>query len=351
MLINALVDGDIEATGMSGALRQEIRFLRHRHLITDQNEVVAKASGDVLYRDVRFRKGEIVCRLLECRIGRWQERQWQTGEWINFARIADWCARESRSIRVDNLLAAEAYLKLEEALARGEFEEGGRSRVRYPEGLYPPATPRTSRLTREMYEACADPKPRVDVLECCWIPRDLCRRWFNALRLDPPPWLVPATSDRVGPRESTSSGSRDAGAEEGAQQAVTSPRRASHAEIDGMIAAVYDHADQHKMKPPNINQISGPVQRLLMRHGLEATRTRIQKAASAEAHAHRRRPLGQRVTAAFYLSQIPKCRNLVSKAGCVQISAGPRRVLSAETDDDVDDRYRDARHERRRRSA
>jgi hypothetical protein len=255
----------------------------------------------VLYRDVRFPKGAIVCRLLECRIRRWQERQRQTGEWINFARIADWCARESRSIRVDDRLAAEAYRKLEEALARGEFEVGGRSRVRYPEGLYPPATPRTSWLTKEMYEACADPKPRVDVLECCWIPRALCRRWFNAHRLDPPPWLASATSDRDMPKESTSSGCRDVGATEGVQQAVASPRRASDAEIDAIIGAVYDHADQHKMKPPNINQISGPVQRLLMRCGLEATRSRVQQVASAEAHAHRRRPLGQRV----YSSLLP----------------------------------------------
>ena len=73
--------------------------------------------------------------LLELRIERWRELVRQTREWINFAEIADWCARETGSIRRNDQLMVEAYRNLGDALASGEFEEGGRARRWRPSPL------------------------------------------------------------------------------------------------------------------------------------------------------------------------------------------------------------------------
>ena len=34
-------------------------------------------------------------------------------------------------------------------------------------------------------------------LSCCWIPRDLCQRWFDFRRLPLPPWLAPSPATPV----------------------------------------------------------------------------------------------------------------------------------------------------------
>ena len=86
----------------------------------------------------------------------------------------------------------------------------------YPEGLCLPGIPPWIRMTRERYQAAPDPKPSVDVLECCWIPRNLCRRWFEARRIHLPPWL--SSSGRVGDRTGA-----------GASTKLTAPIRAESA--------------------------------------------------------------------------------------------------------------------------
>jgi hypothetical protein len=126
--------------------------------------------------------------MLERRIERWMERMRRSREWISFADIADWCAREKGSIRADDNLKAGAYRALGESVMSGEFEERGRSRVVYQAALLVPSHPVRIRMTRELYEAC--PEPKRDNLAWCWVPRDLACRWLEGKRVALPPWLA-----------------------------------------------------------------------------------------------------------------------------------------------------------------
>ena len=65
----------------------------------------------------------------QARIGRFVTAQRRHREWINFAEIADWCAREDQSIEPDERKRAAAFDRLANDLLAGEFEENGRSRV------------------------------------------------------------------------------------------------------------------------------------------------------------------------------------------------------------------------------
>jgi hypothetical protein len=126
--------------------------------------------------------------LLERRIKRWKERMRLSGEWISIAAIADWCSRENGSIRAGDRLKEETYQQIGESLALGEFEEGGRSRMVYPEGLCLQEHRPWIRMTREN-GLWPEGLARVDALELCWIPRELARRWLVNKRAPLPPSL------------------------------------------------------------------------------------------------------------------------------------------------------------------
>ncbi len=72
-------------------------------------------------------------------------------------------------------------------------------------------------------------------------------------------------------------------------------RTAPEVKIHEAISAVYDYAEAHNMKPPNVKQIAEPVKKRLDREGLTATATYIQKLAEDLSHKRRRRPAGPRV--------------------------------------------------------
>jgi hypothetical protein len=55
---------------------------------------------------------------------------------------------------------------------------------------------------------------------------------------------------------------------------------------------MYDHAEKHKMKPPNVKEIGEPAKRRLEEEQRTATLTRIQKLAEDPRHTSRRGRLG-----------------------------------------------------------
>jgi hypothetical protein len=132
-------------------------------------------------------------------IEKFAEEQRQRRAWINFADMADWCAREGGSIQPNGQLRNDAYRQLGEAVARGEFEVDSRTRVLF---LNPAA--QWFKMTRERLAACpydlrddwrgvSDLK--VTYLACCWIPRELSARWFTARRIQLPPWVAGGERD------------------------------------------------------------------------------------------------------------------------------------------------------------
>ncbi|MFY9734599.1 MAG: hypothetical protein WAL02_05625 [Rhodoplanes sp.] len=119
----------------------------------------------------------------QARIGRFVTAQRRHREWINFAEIADWCAREDRSIEPNERKRAAAFDRLANDLLAGEFEEDGRSRVLY---LHPRST--RARMTREWLRDAIGHNYDGDVgrsgfLPHCWIARHLFERWLAKNRL------------------------------------------------------------------------------------------------------------------------------------------------------------------------
>src|ERR1700730_7694335 len=62
-------------------------------------------------------------------IERFAQRQLHTRKWINFADVADFCAREAGSIIPDEGKRAAAFQAILKDIMNKEFEENGRSQV------------------------------------------------------------------------------------------------------------------------------------------------------------------------------------------------------------------------------
>jgi hypothetical protein len=64
-------------------------------------------------------------------------------------------------------------------------------------------------MTRQAYELSPEGPARRAVLECCWVPRDMARRWLEEKRLHLPPWLsspeggAPRSAPRLGKMDAT----------------------------------------------------------------------------------------------------------------------------------------------------
>ena len=131
--------------------------------------------------------------------------------------------------------------------------------------------------------------------------------------------LLPVLLQRVRERPGLRSSAEVSSIGAGAARAVANGSHGivSTSDIHDAITTVNHYAEVRSMKPPNIKEIAKPVRRLLRRKGRDTTDNQIQRLAGEERHKLRRRQPGPRVTAAFYLSRIRKCRNLVSKAGRV----------------------------------
>jgi hypothetical protein len=163
----------------------------------------------------------------ERRIANWIERQNKRHDWVCFADIADWWARKPGGLERDEGRRAEAYAELQESVLSGELAKRGRLRIRYlplrvgmghphvepshkliigskqpsfiGRGSWPDLssslpTPRLW-LDQKQFRSWIGPGGRVlrPVLMFCWAPRTLCLGWFNARKIDPPPWLVDTT--------------------------------------------------------------------------------------------------------------------------------------------------------------
>jgi hypothetical protein len=134
--------------------------------------------------------------LVNSRVERWQARMRESAEWISLAdivtrcvSIAEWRACETGSVSTDAWLKMKAYRALYHSLIDGDFEENGRSRVVYPDGLFSDRP--WLRMTRDLCEAWPeDVEDRIVILNGCWVHRDLARCWFEDRRIPLPSWLL-----------------------------------------------------------------------------------------------------------------------------------------------------------------
>jgi hypothetical protein len=135
-------------------------------------------------------------------INRFVRRQQQARRWISFVEIADMCARAASpgSIAAEEEARALAYRRLVESMWRGEFETNGLSCVLL---LLPDlvASVPPHRLTHDylqgmvdeygMTEFTSDSRLVKEQLLFCWLPRELCRQWFESHSLTWPDAFTP----------------------------------------------------------------------------------------------------------------------------------------------------------------
>lgn len=162
-----------EITFDAGEIRRELPYVpeaeRPFELIKDPDWVIEKIGR----RGQRLRQ-----------LHRFRECQRRRRQWLSFEEIADWCGRISGTVRRDESLRAQAYSDLRNAMLAGEFGYGVQSCVLYfqPD---PGPTEKRLRLAPEGlqtwldYYGAEDPVITTEILSRCWLPRDLCRRWFE----------------------------------------------------------------------------------------------------------------------------------------------------------------------------
>ena len=262
-------------------------------------------------------------------IERFAGRQRVLRQWIALPEITDWCAR---SVTGSDAAAEErartlAYQRLDRSARNGEFD-GQRTNCSRREAIIPSrkskilyldplmtASGHTAgcRLTRE---GLAQLSSIRDLAARCWLPRALAQQWIVAHGY---PW--PAHFDK-----STSTGESspepmadvawpDSGIHTNKAAADTSEqeanarvdvatgltpksdylRPASYDEIDFAITAVYDEAAQIGGKPPNIKELSKPVQAKLAAIGRAASGALIMEIGDRQEHKKRRRRPGKTI--------------------------------------------------------
>jgi hypothetical protein len=268
----------------------------------------------------------------ELRIEEWKIRQDHRRDHVNLAEIADWCARRRGDIERDPNRRMQACSDLQQSIQRGEFSKGGRLKVVYLGPLPDLPHPEKLRLDAGQFRKWLRSGAILSqVLELCWVPRDLCVRWFEARGMEAPPWLAGTAlqentqvGDTVGAKRreasdfrapegklhDTSAKVQVAAEAEPAKELIPPPRQAepAHAEansldpdaplgsfsrapegsIDDAVATVYTDAKKEGKKPPNIKQVIQPVKKVLHERGLDATYDQIIKSASKSQHKSRR---------------------------------------------------------------
>lgn len=131
------------------------------------------------------------------RIARFTADQRRKREWINFAEIADWCSEVDGSVVPNESARVSAYAKLQRDLLESDFEENGRSRVRY---LHPWTV--KAKITRQemenMIETHSPAAIRSQYFDHCWLPRNVFQRWLAKHHLPASaPQFQPQKSHRV----------------------------------------------------------------------------------------------------------------------------------------------------------
>ena len=131
-------------------------------------------------------------------VDRFIEEQRRTRELINFADIADWLARRDNPVVPNETARSGAYDLLRDDLQTGDFEEDGKSQVRF---MHP--NHETEWISRRRIVDCENEKviSLLDVMDSflpedviaqylahCWIPRRIFHRWLakHQLPLSPP---------------------------------------------------------------------------------------------------------------------------------------------------------------------
>ena len=129
------------------------------------------------------------------RAHRFHARQQRSRRWLNFAWIADACARECGSIVADHAKQMEAFRQLYTGVLRGEFEVRGKHIILF---LGPNPTSNGRWTAAELADAVRvaggiiDSHVATSILAHCWVPRGLARRWFTTRNLPAPAHLFPA---------------------------------------------------------------------------------------------------------------------------------------------------------------
>jgi hypothetical protein len=145
------------------------------------------------------------------RIDRFIRRQWQVRDWINFAEVADFCAREAGSIAPDEGKRTRAYEELADAIIKGEFDKDGRSRVFF---LHPSSTKvrMTWETLADVIQFNLDGDLGRERLAHCWAPRAMMERFFEKRRLPRSPALFAPRPSALEPatRQSSPKNARSA---------------------------------------------------------------------------------------------------------------------------------------------
>jgi hypothetical protein len=115
------------------------------------------------------------------RIEFWKRRQLREWQWASFSYMADWCAREPKSIGRDDLLRTQAQHDLVQSVVAGEFSRAGRICVAFlPDNLMYDGPVRLRLWLSNLHP---------DHLGFCWAPRELWVNWFAKRDIKPPPWM------------------------------------------------------------------------------------------------------------------------------------------------------------------
>jgi hypothetical protein len=140
-------------------------------------------------------------------INRFRDRQRTARIWIEFVEIATWCAQSSHATSADHEQRAFdlACQRLAGSVLSGEFEVNGRSKILYLDPRVLSIGTYSHRLTRDWFEKECQAAAQFDehfrlpaanwssmnVLACCWVPRDMARTWFEAHGYHPAPHFEP----------------------------------------------------------------------------------------------------------------------------------------------------------------
>jgi hypothetical protein len=139
------------------------------------------------------------------REGRFTWRQQRAHDWISFREIAEWLSELDGHGVPNEAARVNAYDLLMRDLLAGDFEEQGRSKVRYLHFRTAMA-----RMTRERLNNALDTLSLADVrseyLARCWIPRRMFDRWLAKHELPQSPARFepqsPAENTRLHPDQS-----------------------------------------------------------------------------------------------------------------------------------------------------
>ena len=129
-------------------------------------------------------------------VERFAEEQRRRQEWISFAAIGDWFARQDNAVVPNEAARSGAYELLRDAVLSGEFEEDGKSQVRFLHPRHETGELSRQRTAERETEKAVSLPDALEIfsfddviahyLAYCWIPRRLLHRWLTKYGLSAP---------------------------------------------------------------------------------------------------------------------------------------------------------------------